>query len=176
MGKLKHTPDPPPGAPDGDPRLRQAFQNAERVFWCNTNRGGGAGDNSLEQLMHDMHFAAAWTWGDGTPQAGTFNYPEHMQSVQCGDVIVMYANGFGVIGIGRATDGGLEVLEQDDPERMRDYATEGQNAEEWRIPVEWLVWDEDNPCPVDSLRPAFQEITNHPDRIGLIRHHFGAGE
>jgi transcriptional regulator with XRE-family HTH domain len=162
------------GSPDSDPRLREAFQNAEHVFWCNTNRGAGAGGNSLEQRMHDRHFAAAWTWGAGTDQAGTFNYPKHMQRVGCGDVIVLYANGLGVVAIGRATGGGLEVLDENDPNRMRDYDTEGENAEEWRIPVEWLVWDEDNPCPVDPpLRASFQEITTHTDRVGLIRDHFG---
>jgi hypothetical protein len=97
-----------------------------------------------------------------------------MRRVKAGHVIVMYANGLGVIAIGRATGGVLPVLHQKDSGRMRDYATEGENAEEWRIPVEWLVWDEANPCPVDSLRPSFQEITNHAARIGVIRQHLGA--
>jgi hypothetical protein len=175
MGKLRETSDQTAGSPDGDPPLREAFENAERVFWCNTNRDGGAGGSSLEQRMHDRHFAAAWTWGAGTAQAGTFNYPDHMQRVRCGDVIVMYANELGVIAIGQATGSGLAVLHQTHPGRIRDYATEGENAEEWRIPVEWLVWDEGNSCPVDPLRPSFQEITNHTARIALIRQHFGAG-
>jgi hypothetical protein len=35
-----------------------------RVFWCNTNRGNGAGGNSLEQQMHTRCFAAAWSGVD----------------------------------------------------------------------------------------------------------------
>jgi hypothetical protein len=105
-----------------------------------------------------------------------FSYAKHMRRAQAGDVIVMYANEFGVIAIGRAT-GGLERLDRKHPDRMRDFATEGENAEEWRIPVEWLVWDADNRRPVNPpLRPSFQEITTLEDRVRLIRHHFGAGE
>ncbi len=173
MGKLRARSGHPPGVPDCDPRLCEAFDNAEHVFWCNTNRGGGAGGNSLEWRMRTRHFAAAWTWGEGTSQAGPFHYPEHMQRVKRGDVIVMYANGVGVIGIGQATADEPEILYQNDPSRMRDYATEGENAEEWRIQVQWLVWDEDNPCPVAPLRPSFQEITGLTDLMDLIRHHLG---
>jgi hypothetical protein len=164
MGKLKARSGQASGAPEGDPRQREAWEQAERVFWCNTNREGGPGGNVLEQRMHARRFAAAWT---------SFNYPTHMQRVECGDVIVMYANGLGVIGIGRATERGLEILNRNHRDRMRDYATEGNNQEEWRIPVEWLVWDDSNPCRVDFLRPTFQEITHLAPRVRAVtRHHW----
>ena len=72
MGKLQDTSDQPPGSPDVDPRLREAFENAERIFWCNTNRGAGdcCGGNSLEQRMRARHFAAAWTRPGLSPEDG----------------------------------------------------------------------------------------------------------
>lgn len=149
-------------APDAGPR----------VFWCNTNRGNGAGGNSLEQQMHARCFAAAWS-GVDHPH-GMFNYPDHMRRVCRGDLIVMYANGVGAIGIGRVAESRLELLFPDHPDRFRDYATEGHNLEEWRIPVEWLAWDEANPCAVESLRSSFQEITDHADRVLAVREHFRA--
>lgn len=149
----------------------KAHSKGPRVFWCNTNRGAGAGGNSLEQQMHAQHFAAAWT-ADDHPD-GTFNYPDHMRRVRHGDMIFMYANGLGVIGVGRATESRLELLFPDHPDRLRAFATEGENEEEWRIPVEWLVWNEANPCAVELLRSSFQEITDHADRIHAVRQHFG---
>jgi len=138
---------------------------------ANSRGEGGAGGNSLEQRMHGRRFAAAWT-ADDHP-LGTFNYPDHMRRVRRGDLIFMYANGLGVIGIGRATESRLELLFPDHPDRLRAFATEGENAEEWRIPVEWLVWAEDNPCEVEPLRSSFQEITDHVDRIRAVSQHFG---
>lgn len=141
-----------------------------RVFWCNTNRGAGAGENSLEEQMHGRHFAAAWTAGDHPD--GTFNYPDHMRRVRRGDIIFMYDNGLGVIAVGRAAESRLELLFADHPDRLRDFVTEGENEEEWRIPVEWLEWNEANPCVVESLRSSFQEITEHADQIHAVRQHF----
>jgi hypothetical protein len=153
-----------PGSPNGDPGLlREVLEFAERIFWCNTNREAGPGGNGLEQRMHARSFAAAWL---------TFNYEDHMRRVRRGDVIVMYARLLGVIGMGRATESRLEILGPDHPDRLRAYATEGENEEEWRIPVEWLVWHESNPAPVDWLRPAFQEITDHVERIRSVRQHY----
>jgi hypothetical protein len=144
--------------------------SGSRVFWCNTNSGAGAEGNSLEQQMHGQRFAAAWTAVDHPD--GTFNYPDHMRRVRRGDMIFMYANGLGVIGVGRATEGRLELLFPDHPGRLRDFATEGENKEEWRIPVEWLVWDEASALAVEPLRSSFQEITDHAERILAVRRHF----
>ena len=150
-------------SPDYMPALRQAFDNATSVFWCNTDRGAGAGGNSLERRMHARGFAAAWL---------LFVYEDHMRRARCGDVIFMYANGLGVIGIGLAKESRLEILGPDHPDRLRAFTTEGENEEEWRIPVEWLVWDEGNPCPVEPLRGTFLEITHHSDRVRMVRDHF----
>jgi hypothetical protein len=147
-----------------------ADKSGLRVFWCNTNRGAGAGGNSLEQRMHVHGFAAAWTAADHPD--GTFNYPDHMRKVRCGDLIFMYANGLGIIGVGRAAESRLELLFPDHPGRLRAFATEGENEEEWRIPVEWQVWDDANPCEVEPLRSSFQEITDHAERIAEVRQHF----
>ncbi len=141
-----------------------------RIFWCNTNRGHGAGGTSLEGKMHARCFAAAWS-GVAHPD-GMFNYPDHMRQVRRGDLVVMYANGVGVIGVGRVAESRLELLFPDHPDRLRDFSTEGQNREEWRIPVEWLAWDEANPCDVKSLRSSFQEITDLAERVQEVRQHF----
>jgi hypothetical protein len=141
-----------------------------RVFWCNTNRGGGAGGDSLEQRMYARHFAAAWSFDDHPD--GTFNYTSHMRRVRRGDLIFFYAKGLGVIGVGRAAESRLELLFPNHPDRLRAFATEGKNEEEWRIPVEWLVWDENNPCRVNPLNGTFIEITDHDDRIQAVRDHY----
>ncbi len=142
-----------------------------RVFWCNTNRGGLPGGNGLEQRMHMRCFAAAWSFADH--RQGTFNYTDHMRRVRRGDTIVMYAMRLGVIGVGRATESRMELLFEDHPGRLRDFATEGANVEEWRIPVEWLAWDEANPCEVDPLNGTFLEITHHSERVHAVLRHFG---
>jgi hypothetical protein len=149
----------------------EAYDSDSRVFWCNTNRGGGAGGNSLELRMHERCFAAAWSFEDHPEQ--TFNYSAHMRRVRRGDIIVMYAMRLGVIGVGRATESRLELLFEAHPDRLRHYATEGGNVEEWRIPVEWLAWDENNPCIVDPLNGTFLEITRHEDRAKSVLQHFG---
>ncbi len=141
-----------------------------RVFWCNTNRSNDASGNSRERQMHSRCFAAAWSGADHPD--GMFNYPDHMRRVRQGDLVVMYANKVGAIGVGRVAESRLEVLFPDHPDRLRSFDTEGQNREEWRVPVAWLEWDEANPCEVEFLRSSFQEITNHADRVRAVRQHF----
>jgi hypothetical protein len=125
--------------------------------------------------MHEKGFAAAWTCPPNkTHRDGTFDHTDHMFKVRPRDLIAMYANEVvGVIGVGRARDK-VKVLSKDDPERLRDFATEGQNKQEWRIPVEWLRWNETNPCKV-QLIGTFVELTgpNHYDRVAELRRHFG---
>ena len=154
---------PGQGSHDSAPSLRNAFENFANIFWINSNRGNGPGGNGLEQRMHRRNFAVAWL---------SFNYEDHMRSVRCGDLIFMYANGLGVIGIGQAKESRLEILGDDHPDRIRVFATEGENEEEWRIPVEWITWDESNPCPVEPLRGTFLDITHHVDRVVAVREHF----
>jgi hypothetical protein len=147
----------------------EADRTGSRMFWCNTNRGKGGGGNSLEERMHARSFAAAWTGVDHPDR--TFNYPDHMRRVRRGDLIFMYSNGLGVIGVGRATESRLELLFRDHPDRLRGYATEGRNDEEWRIPVTWLAWNEANPCEIKPLRGSFLEISD-PELIHALQHHF----
>ncbi len=113
--------------------------------------------------MHSRRFAAAWM---------TYNYESHMRRVWSGDLVVMYANSLGVIGVGRVTESRLEVLGPDNPDRIRAFDGEGGNDEEWRIPVVWLAWDEENPCSVGPLRPTFSEITHHTNRVQSLREHY----
>jgi hypothetical protein len=141
-----------------------------RVFWCNTNRGGGAGANSLEQRMYARSFAAAWSFADHP--AGTFNYTDHMRRIRRGDMIIMYAMRVGVITVGQVKESRLEVLLENHLDRLRDYATEGENVEEWRVPVQWLAWNEGNPCVVNPLSGTFIEITDHADRVNAVFQHF----
>ncbi len=152
-----------PSPPNSVLPLREALDSAASIFWCNTDRGAGAGGNTLEQRMHARGFAAAWL---------PFIHEDHMRRVRGGDVIVMYANGLGIIGIGRARESRLEILGLDHPDRLRPFTTEGENEEEWRIPVQWLAWDEGNPCPVAPLRGTFIEITHHAERVRMVRDHF----
>jgi hypothetical protein len=142
--------------------LRDAFECAERVFWCNTNRDGTqAQPLALENQMHSRGFAAAWI---------PFAYPEHMNRVRAGDMIVMYATRQGVIAIGRAMHG-VTVLGARDPDRIRAFKY-GRHDEEWRIPVEWCVWNENASLTMRPLRTSFLEITGHDKLLKRIREHW----
>ncbi len=116
-------------------------------FLCNTDRKGHRRPPFVfEEMMHANDFAAAWL---------PFDHKRRMQEVKRGDAIFMYANGLGIVGIGEA-QGMCEILEPGDPGRMR----EGWDAQEWRIPVEWLFWNVDEPCPWNLVRgPTFKEVS-----------------
>jgi hypothetical protein len=77
-------------------KLRDLLDNARRFFLCNTDRQYAKPVNGLyqlEELMWATGYAAAWD---------EFTYPDHMMRVQKNDALLMYANGQGIIGIGRA--------------------------------------------------------------------------
>jgi hypothetical protein len=149
----------------------KAHDSEPQVFWCNTNRGAEPGGNGLEERMFARGFAAAWT-GFDHPN-GTFNYPDHMWRVRRGDMIFMYANGVGVIRVGRATESEPDILPRHRHGRLRDFASEGKNKEEWRIPVKWITRRQvDNPCVVEPLRSSFQRITHLAERVRKVRKHF----
>ncbi len=132
----------PPGFPHAPKveSLREIpikIERKVRIFWCNTNRDDEVrdpdGGYKLERLMHQRHFAAAWTPPD---------YCKVMGAVKKRDLILMYANGTGVIGVGRAA-GRVKVLSFGDPDRIR----KDWSGDECRISVDWLAWQIENPYP-----------------------------
>jgi hypothetical protein len=122
-------------------KLQKLFEGTNQVFICNTNRRNSLTD---EKSMHDRGYAAAWE---------KFNYPTHMDRVEAGDTICMYAKGEGIIGIGRAK-GPAEKLESGAPNRV---VPEGER--EWRIPTEWLVWKFDHPFRWNSPNATFFDVS-----------------
>ena len=113
---------------------KKAVENGVQFFFCNTNRGLQEGVvNSLEKKMHKKKFAAAWE---------RFNFPSHMDKVKKDDVVFMYANGAGFIGVGQA-EGVVETLEPQQGGRLSNK----WDVREWRIKMknDWFKWlpDED---------------------------------
>lgn len=108
--------------------------SSPRYFICNTDRAHSdrttLGRFELEELMQLKKYAAAWE---------TFSYPSHMKQVARGDIIFMYANRKGIIAIGKAKDK-CESLPFGTPGRIYN----GTDSTEWRVPVDWLVWEEDH--------------------------------
>ena len=78
--------------------LQQLLANAPRFFVCNSDRVQGDRTPTwgfvLEEEMHNRGFATAWE---------DFKFPSHMEKVEPGDAIYMFAKGVGIIGIGIAT-------------------------------------------------------------------------
>lgn len=129
------------------------MDQAERFFLINTNRRydyrtktGGFG---LEEMMHDRGLATAWS---------NFNYSKHMESVKKGDVILAFAKGIGIIGVGIAKSG-HEVLGTDD-DRLR--STDEFHGDEWRVPTRWLAWtDEADAMPFsDAPNTTFLDVSS----------------
>ncbi len=116
--------------------LQNLFETAPRFFVCNTNRRyseqTATGGYVIEEEMYSRRLATAWE---------TFKFPNHMQLVEPGDGIFMFAKGAGIIGIGVAT-AGCEVLSSNDPNRLSISETE-ENTPEWRISTKWLAWKDD---------------------------------
>jgi hypothetical protein len=121
----------------GDPSLQ--------YFLCNTDRKNG---NIAEELMRARRYAAAWE---------DFDHTGHMQAVKRGDIIFMYANRIGIIGIGKAVDA-YEHLEFGSHGRIWD----GSGGAEWRVPVDWLIWaNERHAYPwMHVLPPTFQKVSD----------------
>jgi hypothetical protein len=91
----------------------RTLETASRYFACNTDRVEGTrtetGGFMLEQAMYDRGYAAVWE---------DFRYPSHMQQVEAGDIIFMFAKGVGILGVGRAT-AACTILQPHDPDRIR---------------------------------------------------------
>jgi hypothetical protein len=122
-------------------KLQKLFERTNQFFVCNTNRRNSLND---EKSMHDRGYAAAWE---------KFNYFTHMDRVEAGDTICMYAKGEGIIGIGRAK-GPAEKLESGARNRV---VSDGER--EWRVPTEWLVWKPDHPFRWNSPNATFFDVS-----------------
>jgi hypothetical protein len=139
---------------------------SHRYFLCNTDRKHGrptsSGKYKREELMQIRSYAAAWE---------DFKFPSHMDKVASGNLIFMYANQVGIIGIGVAK-GGREILPSDAPGRI---LYEEETTPEWRIPVDWLVWVSDDqaaPWKPHDVR-TFLDVSEHlydDRREGVIKH------
>lgn len=114
--------------------LQEALETATQFFVCNTDRRQkgrtSTGGYILEEAMHDRGFAAAWE---------EFNYPAHMEMVEPGAIIFMFAKAVGIIGIGVA-EGTCETLRPNQPGRVSHV----HNTVEWRVPARWLAWTDSN--------------------------------
>lgn len=148
--------------------LKHLFTSANHFFICNSDRRQGArtttGGFALEEGMHNRGLAAAWE---------SFKFPSHMQEVEPGDAVFMFAKGVGIIGIGVAT-APHEILLPHDPDRLRNFENE-QNTIEWRVPVKWLQWtDEAGAYPYKSPNFTFWNITGaeYDDLRQAVRSHF----
>lgn len=118
------------------------FESASRFFLCNTNRRNSPED---ERRMRDSGFAAAWE---------RFNYPSHMQMVERGDAILMFAKGVGIVGIGVAK-GKCQIIEPGDLGRVAPYG-----EREWRVPANWLSWRKDEDAfPIKSRNGTFFDVS-----------------
>jgi hypothetical protein len=138
-------------------KIVELFESASRFFLCNTNRRNSHED---EKRMHDLGYAVAWE---------RFNFPKHMQMVEKGDAILMFAKGLGIIGIGVAK-GKCEILEPGDSGRVALYETR-----EWRVPVNWLVWKGDKDAfSVKSRNGTFFDVSEeYPAGLReTIKEHF----
>lgn len=138
--------------------LSDLFDNANRFFVCNTNRKYS---DVAERNMRQRNHATAWE---------EFKFPAHMEKVKQGNAIFMFAKGVGIIGIGRAK-APPEVLEPDDPDRVGD-----SDEREWRVPVDWLAWIEDDADAFSWESPNFTffdvSSEKYSDLRDGVRKHF----
>ncbi len=140
-------------------QLDSLFDNEDDFFVCNTDRRHTG--HVAERLMRQRGYAAAWE---------DFSFPSRMREVESGNAILMYANGDGIIAIGRAKSS-CEVLQPGSPKRLRKG-----NTREWRVPVNWLVWDDANPFQDwTSPPPTFFKLRGKKHRRlrDRVRRHFG---
>lgn len=139
-------------------RLHDLLNDANCFFVCNTDRKH---DLDAEDRMRRRNYAAAWE---------TFKYVKHMEKVKKGHAIFMFAKGEGIIGVGRAK-APCEKLRPDDPDRVRETTTR-----EWRIPVDWLAWEEHDADAVsfDSPNATFFDVSGdtYRDLRRDVRSHF----
>ena len=145
--------------------LRDLLDGPRTKFYiCNTDRRNSIprGSDELEGKMRNRGLAAAWE---------QFSYRGHMERVDRGDAIFMFAKGVGIVGIGRAK-GPCRQLPPGDARRIGGSSklTEGT---EWQIDVEWLDWSRNHPCPIsEPPQVTFKEITKDKLLRYAVREHF----
>ncbi len=114
--------------------LQNLFETSTRFFVCNTDRRqkGRTPTNGfvLEEEMHNRGFATAWE---------DFKFPTHMEMVEPGNAIFMFAKGVGIIGVGVAKES-CEKLKPNQHGRL----TNVHDTVEWRVPTRWLAWTDNN--------------------------------
>jgi hypothetical protein len=111
--------------------------------------------------MHIEGCAAAWE---------SFRSPKYMERVKRGDAIFMFAKGVGIVGIGCAK-AKRQILEPNDPDRIG--MSNSKDEREWRIPVDWLDWRDDNDaCPFKSPNMTFWNLTEDAALRGAVRRRF----
>ncbi len=147
--------------------LARLFEEAGRFFVCNTDRRHGertpTGGYLLEEEMYSRGYATAWE---------SFKFPSHMEKVQPGDAIFMFAKKVGIIGVGRAK-GKRETLQPGDPKRL--YNGRYKRDVEWRVPVHWLDWRaEEHAHSYPSPNFTFWEVSddNYADLVEGVKEHF----
>jgi hypothetical protein len=139
--------------------LAALFANARQFFVCNTNRRHAdrtpSGGFLLEERMRRRGYAAAWNG---------FKFDDHIQRVQPGDAIFMFAKGVGIIGIGRAK-ASHQALQPGSADRLYD-----EDSVEWRVPVDWLDWREpEDACALDDEAYNFSFWSVSADNYSRLR-------
>jgi hypothetical protein len=147
--------------------VKSLFEQAERFFVCNTDRRHrertSTGGYLLEEEMYNRGYATAWE---------SFKFPGHMEEVQTGDAIFMFAKAVGIIAIGRAK-GPCETLQPGKPNRV--YNGRYRQDVEWRVPVHWLDWrDQEDAYPWQSPNFTFWNVSDdsYSDLRDGVKEHF----
>jgi PLD-like domain len=143
------------------------FDKAKQFFVCNTDRRHrertATGGHLLEEEMYNRGYATAWE---------SFKFPGHMEQVQAGDAIFMFAKDVGMIGIGRAK-GHCEQLPPADAGRV--YNGRYKQDVDWRVPVHWLDWrDQEDAYAWQSPNFTFWNVSDesYSDLREGVREHF----
>jgi hypothetical protein len=149
--------------------LQRLFESSRRFFVCNTDRRQGdrtpTGGFVLEEEMHNRGFAAAWE---------DFKFPTHMELVEPGNAIFMFAKGVGIIGVGVA-EGSCQKLGSKERGRL----THVHDTAEWRVPTRWLAWTDHNGAFAwKSPNFTFWDVSDsqYDDFRGSVMAHFLADE
>jgi hypothetical protein len=147
------------------PAILDLLMTGERFFVCNSNRVNSP-EYEHETLMRDRGYAAAWE---------PFKEKTHMERVEEGDIILMFAKRVGIIAIGRAK-GKCQILAPDDADRLMPGTPEWRELE-WRIPTTWLAWSDSEKYCRWSQRATFLDATGEKYqglRNGVEKHFMSA--